>query len=171
MSMLRRTIAFAALAALFLASAAPLRAHAYRPVAFDPPRGASATVNMRIPLGGRARTARPTLGLTVGYGRELGMPAADGSRPVRQIPLADFRFGGQGLSRARLATFELAQPSLEPEPDSVTLPEGEDEDDGKKKNLLTILFVGLAAALATWLLVDDGDSSENSIEEVSPIFD
>lgn len=108
--MLRKLISTAAIAATCLVSIAPGAALAqdYRFAGFDAPRGATASLNLRVPLG-RERVAGPAnYGLTFGYGREMGTPGADGRIPVRAMSLADLRFAKGDLRHARVAAFDLA---------------------------------------------------------------
>ena len=81
----------------------------YRFTGFDAPRGATATLNLRVPLGTQRQQARPTYGLTFGYGQTVGAPTLDGQTTTRAVRLADFRFNGGGeLRSARVASFDLA---------------------------------------------------------------
>lgn len=84
-------------------------AQEYRFGGFDAPRGLTATVNLRVPLGREAEAARPTYGLTLGYGRTMGADV-DGRTRERAVNLADLRFGGpqMELRRASLGAFDLA---------------------------------------------------------------
>ncbi|MGQ0558433.1 MAG: hypothetical protein ACT4OE_02435, partial [Sphingosinicella sp.] len=63
---MRGTVMTAAAAAVCLAAIAPSAALAleYRFTGFDAPRGAAATLNLRVPLGSQRQ--RATAGLTVG---------------------------------------------------------------------------------------------------------
>jgi hypothetical protein len=104
---MRKLVAATVSAALCLASTAPAFAQDYRPVGFDAPRGATATANLRIPLG-QKKKAKPTYGLTFGLGKSAGA-GMDGRPLSRQLTLADVRFTGKGeLQRANLASFDLA---------------------------------------------------------------
>jgi hypothetical protein len=105
--MTRRSVTHIGALSLCLASATPAFAQEYRFAPSNGPRGANATINLRIPLGVDSRRARPTFGLTVGFGRTLGA-ATDGQPIVRQTPLADFRLSATGLVNARVASFDLA---------------------------------------------------------------
>jgi hypothetical protein len=92
-------------------SVAPAWAQDYRFTGFDAPRGATATVNLRVPLGVSREQAdrRMSYGLTLGYGQTVGTPALDGRTASRAVTLADFRFNNGGeLRNARVASFDLA---------------------------------------------------------------
>lgn len=106
--MIRKLVSAAASAALLTVSAAPAAAQDYRFSGFDAPRGATATLNLRVPIGPRPANARASYGLTLGYGREMGAPGFDGSTLTRGVRLADLRFSGRTLRNARLASFDLA---------------------------------------------------------------
>ena len=136
--MLRRTIAGSALLAVAAAPLAPAAAQHGSDFGFEGRRGVHATVNLRVPLGGRTAAERPTLGLTVGYDQSLAGP--DGRRAVRELRLADLRLDGGGTTQFRLAGFELAGADR-----ARTL-----SVYGNKKNvlLLTLMFAAGAAMLA-----------------------
>jgi hypothetical protein len=73
---------------------------------YEAPRGATATVNLRVPMGGR-HAGRPSYGLSLGYGQTVP-PGLDGRTTTRTVGLADLRFSDRGLSHARVASFDLA---------------------------------------------------------------
>jgi hypothetical protein len=108
--MVRKLVSATVSAALCLMSAAPAMAQDYRFTGFDAPQGATASVNLRIPLSTeRQARERMSYGLTVGYGRTSGSPGLDGTTTTRSVNLADLRFDRQGsLRNARLASFDLA---------------------------------------------------------------
>jgi hypothetical protein len=94
-------------AALCLATAAPAFAQEYRSAAFESPRGATATFNLRLPLG-HAVKAKPSYGLSFGIGKTVGADY-QGRGVTRQLQVADIRFGMKGeLRRANFASFDLA---------------------------------------------------------------
>ena len=107
---MRKFVAATVSAALCMTSALPgvAAAQEHRFTGFDAPRGATATVNLRIPLGPEQRS-RPSYGLTIGYGQTVA-PGVDGRTTSRALNFADFRFTGETprLSQARLAGFDLA---------------------------------------------------------------
>jgi hypothetical protein len=110
MRLIRKLVAQTASAALCLATTWPAMAQEYRPSAFDGPRGAHASIQVRVPLGARpSASARPTVGLTLGYGRPAADGGFDGPPRVQQVRVTDLRFDRQGLARAQLAGFDLAQ--------------------------------------------------------------
>lgn len=109
--MVRKLVSATVSAALCLLSVAPAMAQDYRFTGFDAPRGATATVNLRVPLGvSRQQTdRRMSYGVTLGYGQTVGSPALDGRTSSRAVNLADLRFNNSGeLRNARVASFDLA---------------------------------------------------------------
>jgi len=108
--MVRKLVSATVSAALCMMSVAPAMAQDYRFTGFDAPRGATATVNLRVPLGVQGQQARrPTYGFTVGYGQNMGTRAMDGTTSSRSVRLADLRFNDSGeLRNARVASFDLA---------------------------------------------------------------
>ena len=138
-------------AALCFALATPAVAQDYRFAGYDAPLGATATVNLRVPLG-RVQAAKPTYGLTLGYGRTFGSPALDGRTISRAITLGDFRFSGNQLQTARLASFDLAHLDQDRR---LNLMGG----GGKKSWLLIggIVAAGVAICLAADCFDDDED--------------
>ena len=60
--MLRKSVSATLSVALCLMSASPALAQEYRFTGFDPPQGATATVNLRVPIGAGTTSAgsRPT---------------------------------------------------------------------------------------------------------------
>ena len=108
--MMRKIVTVTASAALCLSAVSPALAQNHAFSGFEAPRGATATVNLRVPLGAEKEQAKPTYGLTFGYGQtvanqEMGIRA--GSRELR---LADFRFDGSSnkLAKAKVMSFDLA---------------------------------------------------------------
>ena len=109
--MVRKLVSATVSAALCMLSVAPAMAQDYRFTGFDAPRGATATVNLRVPLGmTRQQTdRRMSYGFTLGYGQTAGSPALDGRTTTRAVNLADLRFNNSGEVRnARVASFDLA---------------------------------------------------------------
>jgi hypothetical protein len=107
--MVRKLVSATVSAALCTMSVAPALAQDHRFTGFDAPQGATATVNLRIPFGGRAERSRPTYGFTLGYGQVVGGPSYDGRTVTRSVNLADIRFNQRGeLRNARVASFDLA---------------------------------------------------------------
>jgi hypothetical protein len=148
---MRKIVSATVSAALALASATPALAQDYRYSGFDAPRGATATANLRVPLGREAK-AKPSYGLTFGYGKSTGA-ALDGRTMTREVRLADIRFSPDGrMKQANVASFDLAN-----------------LDRDRRLNLMggggmTWLIVGaLAAGVGICLLSDclgDGPDSE-----------
>jgi hypothetical protein len=110
--MVRKFVSATVSAALCLMTVAPgiAAAQDYRFAGFDAPQGATATLNLRVPLGTERRAReRMSYGLTLGYGSTAGAPALDGTTVTRQVNVADVRFNGDGnLRNARVASFDLA---------------------------------------------------------------
>jgi hypothetical protein len=109
--MVRKLVCATVSAALCMLSVAPAMAQDYRFTGFDAPRGATAAVNLRVPLGMSRHEAgrRMSYGLTLGYGQAVGGQALDGRTTTRAVNLADLRFNRSGEVRnARVASFDLA---------------------------------------------------------------
>ena len=152
---MRKYISATVSAALCLATLTPgiAAAQEYRSVN-DAPRGVTATVNLRVPLGNERARQRASYGLTVGYGQTVA-PGVDGRTHTRSMNFADIRFTGEQprLSQARLAGFDLAN-----------------LDRSRRRNLtgegntLWIIVGLVAAGVAICLLADcfDGDDDEDS---------
>ena len=105
--MVRKFVNATVSAALCLLSATPVAAQEYRFTGFDAPRGATATVNLRVPMG-REQARKASYGLTLGYGQQMGPVSLDGRTSSRAVNVADFRFSGDRLRSARVASFDLA---------------------------------------------------------------
>lgn len=109
--MVRKLVSATVSAALCMLSVAPAMAQDYRFSGFDAPRGATATLNLRVPLGlsRERRDRRMSYGLTLGYGQTMGGPALDGRTTTRAVNVADLRFNRSGeIRNARVASFDLA---------------------------------------------------------------
>lgn len=152
--MVRKFVSATVSAALCIASVLPAAAMAqeYRFTGFDAPRGASATVNLRVPMG-REHRQRASYGLTFGYGQEMGAATLDGRTISRAINVADFRFSGTRLRNARVASFDLANLDEDRRFNNLT---GEG-------NTLWIVVGLVAAGVAICLLADcfEGDDDES----------
>lgn len=157
--MVRKFVSATVSAALCLMSVAPgvAAAQEYRSTVFDAPRGATATVNLRVPMGPEHRE-RASYGLTLGYGQTMATPTMDGRTTTRAVNLVDFRFRGDELRQARVASFDLA--NLDRSRRQMNLTGGEN-------NTLWIVVGLVAAGVAICLLADcfegddDSDSSSN----------
>ena len=151
--MLRKFVTATVSAALCAMSVAPAMAQEYRFAGFDAPRGATATVNLRVPMG-RERADRASYGLTLGYGHTAGLPGLTGETTSRAVNVADFRFSGGELRNARVATFDLANLDQDRRANNLT---GEG-------NTLWIIVGLVAAGVAICLLADcfDGDDDSDS---------
>ena len=150
--MVRKLVTATVSAALCLGSITPALAQDYRFTAFDAPKGATATANVRIPLGREAK-AKPTYGVTFGIGKAAG--AGYDGRPIsRELRLADIRFGSDGkVDRANVASFDLAN-----------LDKDERLNLTGEGNTLWIIVGLVAAGVAICLLADcfEGDDDEDS---------
>lgn len=153
--MVRKIVTATVSAALCMMSVTPAMAQTYRYSGFDAPRGATATLNLRVPLGREAKAkSKATYGLTFGLGQTAGV-GYDGRPITRALPIADLRFSGAGkLDRARVATFDLANL---------------DEDKrlkmaGGEGNTLWIVVGLVAAGAAVCFVITDcfGDDDEES---------
>ena len=152
--MVRKLVAATVSAALCTASLVPgiAAAQEYR-FSNDAPRGASATLNLRVPFGPNQRQ-RTSYGLTLGYGQTVA-PGIDGRTSTRAINVADFRFNTRGeLRQARVAAFDLANLDRSQRRMNLT---GEG-------NTMWIVVGLVAAGVAICLLADcfDGDDDDSS---------
>ena len=147
---MRKLVTATVSAALCLASVTPAMAQNYRAEGFDGPRGANATVNLRVPLG-RSAKAKPSYGLTFGLGKTVGA-GYDGRPITRQLTLGDLRFNQEGkLNKAQLASFDLA--NLDADKRMNLTGEG---------NTLWIVVGLVAAGVAICLLADCFDGDDDS---------
>jgi hypothetical protein len=153
--MMRKFVSATVSAALCMASLVPgiAVAQEYRFSGFDAPRGATATVNLRMPFGPNQQR-RASYGLTLGYGQTVA-PGLDGRTTARAINVTDFRFSGNGeLRQARVAAFDLA--NLDDTQRRMNL--------NGEGNTLWIVVGLVAAGVAVCLLADcfDGDDDDSS---------
>ena len=107
--MVRKFVTATVSAALCSMSIVPTAALAqeYRSTVFDAPRGATATLNLRVPMG-REHADRASYGLTLGYGQAVGAPDQFGQQRTRAMNFADFRFRGGDLRNARIVGVDFA---------------------------------------------------------------
>lgn len=150
---MRKFVTATVSAALCMMSVTPAMAQEYRFTGFDAPRGATATVNLRVPLGSERAAERASYGLTLGYGHTAGSPTMDSQTTSRAMNFADFRFSGTELRNARVASFDLA--NLDQDRRMNLTGEG---------NTLWIVVGLVAAGVAICLLADcfGGDDDEDS---------
>lgn len=152
--MFRKCLTATVTAALCAASFAPgiAAARDYRFVGFDAPRGATASLNLRVPLGREA--SRPSYGLTLAYGHNVAAPGMTGETRSRAVNVADFRFTGDRLSTARVASFDLANLDRSQRRMNLT---------GEGDNTLWIVVGLVAAGVAVCLLADcfEGDDEDS----------
>ena len=149
---MRKIVSATVSAALCLASVTPAFAQEHRFTGFDAPKGATATANLRIPLGREAK-GKPTYGLTLGYGHSTGA-GLDGQERTRAVQLADLRFNSAGkVAQAKFASFDLA--NLDQDRRMNLTGEG---------NTLWIVVGLVAAGVAICLLADcfEGDDESSS---------
>ena len=154
--MARQCIAAIAALSLSFASATPALGQEHRFAGFDGPRGANATITLRVPLGASSQRSRPTLALTVGAGRTLGA-GTDGEPIVRQIRFADFRISEAGLENARVASFDLANLDRDTRLAIV----------GNKKNTILLFLMVLGGLTALAFLVNGHDRRSEPDEDTS----
>lgn len=114
--MMRKFLFASVATGLLFGSVAPAFAQSYAFATAQPPLGATATLNFKVPLGfARAKPKKASYGLTLSYGQRLDTLTSDGRFAVRQAKLADIRFAGKfKLSRAEVATFDLANLDKDP---------------------------------------------------------
>lgn len=150
--MVRKLVTAAVSAALCAASIMPgvAAAQDYRYSGYEAPGGVTATVNLRVPLG--REHARPSYGVTLGFGQTLGGPVYDGRTVTRSVNLADLRFNGDRLSNARLAGFDLANLDRDRR---MSLAGG-----GKKTWLLIGAIIGAAVVICVAADCFDGDETD-----------
>lgn len=150
---MRKYISATVSAALCLATLTPgiAAAQEYRSVN-DAPRGVTATVNLRVPLGNERARQRASYGLTVGYGQTVA-PGLDGRTHTRAINFADLRFSGEEprLTQARLAGFDLANLDRSRQLNMV---------GGKKSFLVIGLLIGAGLVICIAADCFDGDDDE-----------
>jgi len=151
--MVRKLVSATVSAALCLMSVAPAMAQDYRFAGFDAPRGATATVNVRVPMG-REHAERASYGLTLGYGRTVAAPGYEGRTTSRAVNLADFRFNGTELRQARVASFDLANLDRNRRTSNLT---------GQGSTLWVVIGVAAGAALVCFVITDCfGDDDEDN---------
>ena len=150
---MRKFVAATVSAALCMMSVTPALAQEYRFAGFDAPRGATATINLRVPMG-REHAGRASYGLTLGYGQIDGAPGVSGDTTSRALNVADFRFSGGELRNARVASFDLANLDQDRRVMNLT---GEDS---------TLWIIGglVVAGVVVCLLADcfDGDDDDST---------
>ena len=153
--MVRKFVSATVSAALCMMSVAPgvAAAQEYRFSAFDAPRGATATLNLRVPMGREFRE-RASYGLTLGYGQTMATPTMDGRTMTRAVNVVDFRFRGDELRQARVASFDLANLDRSRRQMNLT---------GQGDNTVWIVVGLVAAGVAVCLLADcfDGDDDDS----------
>jgi hypothetical protein len=109
-----KIVTAAAVAALCLGSFTPAIAQSSAYSTFDAPRGTSATVNLRVPLGAEPGEKKASYGFTFGYGQTVGSPELDGRTRSREMRFADIRFAEGKLAQANVVSFDLANLDEDP---------------------------------------------------------
>ena len=158
--MIRKIVSASVATALVLGSVSPAFAQSYAMMPeLQAPLGATATVNLRVPLGAApAKARKASYGLTVGYGRELDSLTADGRIATRHVEFADIRFTDSfKLQKAEVATFDLANLDQDKR---LNMMEGKDST--------TWIIIGLVVAGAVvWAVSrDDDDDDDDDVDEV-----
>ena len=158
--MIRKVLSASVATALLLGSVSPAFAQNY---AFEPaqaPLGATATLNLKVPLGVAANKQRKaTYGLTMAYGQRTNSLTQDNRIATRQARLADIRFSADEskLQKAEFASFDLA--NLDKDRRLNMGPGG--SWDGT-----TWLVIGglVAAGVLVWVLLDDDDDDDDDLD-------
>lgn len=144
--MITRFLSASVATAVLFTSMTPAFAQSYGFDSVQAPRGATATINFRMPLGFAPREQKASYGLTFGFGRQLDSVASNGRPVVREAQLADIRFTGNlKLAKADVASFDLANLGQDPR-----LHMGPSED-GKDTTWLWVggaVLVGVAVCVA-----------------------
>ncbi|HEX8642176.1 MAG TPA: hypothetical protein VF704_13615 [Allosphingosinicella sp.] len=156
--MLRKLVCATVSAALCSMTILPSAAVAqeFRSSVFDAPRGATATLNLRVPMG-REHASRASYGLTLGYGQAVGAPDQFGERATRSMNVADFRFRGGDLRNARIVGVDFA--NLNREGRTMNLMGGPNDI------IWTVGAVVVAGAVVCFVITDcfdDDDDNDNN---------
>lgn len=143
--MIRNCLNVSVAAALLAGSVSPAMAQSRFASDLQPPAGATATVNFRVPLGAApTREHKASYGLTLGFGRQTDTALSDGRLAVRQATVADIRFTGDfELREANVLTFDLANLKDDPR---LNMGEGK----GKEATWLWIGGAVVAGVLVCW---------------------
>ena len=160
--MMRKMLSATVATALVFGSVTPAFAQSYAFTPEQAPLGATATLNLKVPLGAvPTKQRKASYGLTMAFGQRLDSVTADGRIATRQAKLADIRFTDSfKLWKAEVATFDLA--NLEKDR---RLNMGPDEGKGST----TWIVVGLVAAgVAVCLLADcfGGDDDDDDDDDI-----
>jgi hypothetical protein len=158
--MLRKLVCATVSAAICSMTILPSAALAqdYRSSAFDAPRGATATLNVRVPMG-REHSERASYGLTLGYGQQVAMPGVNNETRVRSMNFADFRFRGGDLRNARVVGVDFA--NLERDADRRRM----NLMGGPNGMIYTVGLVVVAGAVVCFVITDcfgDDDNDDNN---------
>lgn len=153
--MTRNLVASISIISLCLAAVTPASAQMYRFSGSDGPRGANASLSVRVPLGARGRAEPPTVGLTLSYGRAIDAGTAIGEPAVRQVRLADLRFGGDGLRRAQVAGFDLADFDRDRRASA-----GGEPRRNRTWTFVLIAILGMGVGVGAEMLIDGSEEEE-----------
>ena len=156
--MVRKFVTATVSAALCVSSLLPgvAAAQEHRFTGFDAPRGATATVNLRVPFGVRQQARRTTYGLTLGYGQTVA-PDINGVTRTRAINVADFRFNGNELRQARVASVDFA--NLDQSRRRMNMTGGEDA------TLWIVVGVVAAGAVACFVIWDCFGDDDDDLDD------
>lgn len=158
--MMRDLIAGTAMLALCTSSLAPALAQEHRFAGFDAPRGTTAAVRLRIPLGGsQGRARRPSVGFTLGQGIEQAETNPGGGTSTRQLRLLELSLDREGIRDARLAGFDIR--ALEGQQPRLGIA-------GDTKNGAVIFLAFLLSVLAGIILLDGGDRDDRPPPDYEP---
>ena len=155
--MIRKVLSASVATALIFGTVTPAFAEndAFSPV--QAPLGATATLNLKVPLGAAPTQKRKaTYGLTMAYGQRTNSVTDDGRIATRSAKLADIRFaaGDSKLQKAEFATFNLA--NLDKDKRLNLGP------DGSMDGTTWLVLGGLVAAgVIIWLVARDDDDDDD----------
>lgn len=155
--MMRKLLSASVATALVFGSITPAFAQNYALDPLQAPLGATATVNLKVPLGVAAKQQREaSYGVTLGYGQRTNSVTEDGRVATRQAKLADIRFAAEDskLQKAEFASFDLA--NLDKDRRLNMGP------DGSMDTTTWLILGGLVAAgVIIWVLADDEDDDDD----------
>ena len=153
--MVRNLVSGTAALALGAAHVTGAAAQDYRFAGFDAPRGATATVGLRVPIGSGAERSRPDLRLTLTYGRPVGDADTLGARPVHRLELADLGLDRSGSARWRVAGLDGQIPEDPAE-------KQRREDHESKKNFWPGVVALILMGFIGYIAIDGSGNSSTS---------
>ena len=158
--MKRELTAGAAILALCSTSLGPAHGQEHRFAGFDTPRGTTAAVRVRIPIGGsEPRARRPSVAFTLDRGLEQGGADGRGGTATRPLRLLEFSLDRAGLQRARLAGLDIRTPAG----DQLLL-----GGEGNAKNSIFLFFAFFLCVLTGVILLEDGDGGRRTPPDYVP---